>query len=95
MPRSLKPQLSSFRKRLNRIRGLIAAAAERSGRTGPEVTLIAVTKTIPADVVAGAVAEGVVDLGENRIQEAESKIALEGLAGVRWHLIGHLQSNAG
>jgi PLP dependent protein len=93
LPRSVKPDLSQFRERLDSIRARIGAAAARAGRSGEPVTLIAVTKTVPADVVAGAVAAGVVDLGENRVQEAESKVALEGLAGVRWHLIGHLQSN--
>jgi len=89
----VKPDPSQFRERLALIRNRISQAAGRSARTGDAVTLIAVTKTVPADVVAGAVAAGVVDLGENRVQEAESKIALEGLSGVRWHLVGHLQSN--
>ena len=93
LPRSVKPDISHFRERLDQIRGRIAQAATRSARASAQVTLIAVTKTVPADVVAAAVAEGILDLGENRVQEAESKIALEGLAGVRWHLIGHLQGN--
>lgn len=57
------------------------------------MTLVAVTKTVPAEVVAAAVGEGLTDLGENRVQEAESKVASVGRDGVRWHLIGHLQSN--
>ncbi len=89
----MKPDPSHFRGRLGEIRGRIADAAARSARKADAVTLIAVTKTIPAAVVAEAVVAGVRDLGENRVQEAESKIALEGLAGVRWHLIGHLQGN--
>lgn len=93
LPRSVKPDLTLFRERLASLRARIGAAAARAGRGNEPVTLIAVTKTVPADVVAEAVAAGVVDLGENRVQEAESKIALEGLSGVRWHLIGHLQSN--
>ncbi|MEO5616410.1 MAG: YggS family pyridoxal phosphate-dependent enzyme [Candidatus Eisenbacteria bacterium] len=93
LPRSVKPDLSHFRERLDQIRDRIARAAARSARASAQVTLIAVTKTVPAEVVAGAVAEGILDLGENRVQEAESKIAREGLAGVRWHLIGHLQGN--
>jgi len=93
LPRSVKPDISPLRERLDSLRTRIDAAAARAGRAGEAVTLIAVTKTVPADVVAGAVAAGVVDLGENRVQEAESKVALEGLKGVHWHLIGHLQSN--
>jgi len=93
LPRFVKTDPSQFRERLTHIRARIDQAARRSARTSEAVTLIAVTKTVPAEVVAEAVAAGVVDLGENRVQEAESKIALEGLSGVRWHLIGHLQGN--
>lgn len=77
------------------IRERIAAAARRAGRDPAEVTLIAVTKTHPPELAAEAVAAGVLDLGENRVQEAAAKIAA--LAGLsprpRWHLIGHLQRN--
>lgn len=93
LPRSVKPDLASLRGRLDEIRARIARAAGRSGRREADVTLVAVTKTVPAEVVAEAVALGVVDLGENRVQEAEAKIVAVGRGGVRWHLIGHLQSN--
>lgn len=93
LPRFVKPDLSQFRGRLDEIRGRIHRAATRSGRPGSAVTLVAVTKTVPAEVVAAAVSEGLRDLGENRVQEAESKVASVGRDGVRWHLIGHLQSN--
>jgi len=93
LPRSVKPDLSHFRERLDELRARIAGAAERSGRPGSAVTVIAVTKTVPAEVVVAAVSEGLTDLGENRVQEAESKVASVGRDGVRWHLIGHLQSN--
>jgi pyridoxal phosphate enzyme (YggS family) len=71
----------------------IAAAARRSGRSADEVELIAVTKTHSPRVVAMALRAGLTNCGENRVQEAEQKI--EALAGeqVRWHLIGHLQTN--
>lgn len=78
--------------RLEEVRGRIAAAAERVGRTGADVALVAVSKGFPADVVAQAVAAGAAELGENRAQELREKaIALP--AGVRWHFIGHLQTN--
>ncbi len=78
--------------RLEEVRGRIAAAAERAGRTGADVALVAVSKGFPADVVAQAVAAGAAELGENRAQELREKaIALSG--GVRWHFIGHLQTN--
>jgi len=57
------------------------------------VRLVAVVKTVPAAMVAEAVALGVADLGESRVQEAEAKIAQVGRRAARWHLIGHLQRN--
>lgn len=75
------------------VRERIAAAAHRAGRSADQITLIAVTKTHPADVVEMALAAGVADWGENRVQEADEKIAALGASGVRWHLIGHLQRN--
>jgi len=93
LPRSVKPDLSHFRERLAEIRGRMGRAAVRSGRPEAAVTLIAVTKTVPAEVVAAALGGGLTDLGENRVQEAESKVASVGRHGARWHLIGHLQSN--
>jgi pyridoxal phosphate enzyme (YggS family) len=76
-----------------RVRGRIDAAARRAGRDPAGVTLVGVTKTVDAARVREAVEAGLRDLGENRVQEAEAKMPLlEGLP-VRWHLIGHLQSN--
>jgi pyridoxal phosphate enzyme (YggS family) len=69
------------------------SATKRAGRTGDDVRLIAVSKTHPAEVVRAAIAAGATDLGENRVQEAEGKIADVGRDPARWHLIGHLQSN--
>lgn len=81
--------------RLDGVRGRIAAACERSGRTPEEVTLIGVTKGFPATVIREAVAAGVTNLGENRVQEAQAKRPelAELPPGVVWHMIGHLQSN--
>jgi pyridoxal phosphate enzyme (YggS family) len=70
----------------------IAAACVRAGRRRAEVTLVAVTKTFPAEVVSAGIAAGLHDIGENRVQEARDKRPLvQGAA--TWHLIGHLQSN--
>ena len=75
-----------------RVREQIARAAERSGRSAEDITLIAVSKTFDSATVQQAVDAGARDLGENRVQEAIAKVgAVEG--DVRWHLIGHLQSN--
>lgn len=76
------------------VAGQISAAAESCGRDPGEVQLIAVTKTFPAQSILAATAAGQLRFGENRIQEAESKIhALSGIPGIEWHLVGHLQSN--
>jgi pyridoxal phosphate enzyme (YggS family) len=82
----------AIRDRLQRVRERIARAAERSGRTAEDITLIAVSKTFDPHTVQQAVDAGAQDLGENRIQEALGKVGqING--SVRWHLIGHLQSN--
>ncbi|HEX2202062.1 MAG TPA: YggS family pyridoxal phosphate-dependent enzyme [Longimicrobium sp.] len=78
--------------RVAEVRERIERARERGGHARP-VTLVAVTKTHPADVVRAALAAGVADVGENRVQELEDKVRDVGRGAVRWHLIGHLQRN--
>jgi hypothetical protein len=79
---------------LAEVRARIEAAARRAGRDPAAVTLIAVSKTFSADHVRAAWQAGQRDFGENKVQEAEPKIAATAdLTGARWHLIGHLQSN--
>ena len=70
----------------------IAAACERAGRMRDAVRLIAVSKTFPASDVEHALAAGIGDVGENKVQEARDKRP-DVAASARWHLIGHLQSN--
>ncbi|HJS74361.1 MAG TPA: YggS family pyridoxal phosphate-dependent enzyme [Vicinamibacteria bacterium] len=81
--------------RVAAIRERMESACRRAGRSPSDVRLVAVTKTRTADEVAAVVAAGVEDLGENRVQEAETKYpaiaALE--KGARFHLVGHLQKN--
>lgn len=74
------------------VRARVASACARAGRSAGEVTLVAVTKVFPADFVEQAVAAGITDVGENRVQEARDKKPLVH-GSARWHLIGHLQSN--
>ncbi len=85
----------SIAERVRLVRLLIEAACLRGGRAPEEVTLVAVTKGVAPGAIREAVAAGVRHLGENRVQEAEPKRrALVDLpAGVRWHMIGHLQTN--
>ena len=78
---------------LNAIRRRISEAALRAGRDPDEVKLVAVSKTHPADILREAIDAGAYFLGENKVQEAESKIAELGRDAAEWHLIGHLQSN--
>ena len=85
--------LETISARLAAVQLQIAAAVERSNRGLEEVTLVVVSKTHPPSIVRDAIAAGVTDLGENRIQEAGEKIAAVGRTAARWHLIGHLQSN--
>ena len=68
-------------------------AAIRANRSPEDVTLVAVSKTHQAEIIREAIAAGVTDLGENRVQEADPKIAEVGRRSARWHMIGHLQSN--
>ncbi len=81
-----------FTARADVIRGQIAAACARAGRAPGEVELLAVTKTHPVDAAIYAARYGLRGVGENRVQEAAAKRPL-GPAGLRWELIGHLQSN--
>jgi len=75
------------------IRARIAAAAAAAGRSPQDVRLLAVSKTFSADHVRAAYAAGQRDFGENKVQEALQKIAETTELEIRWHLIGHLQSN--
>jgi hypothetical protein len=83
-------------ERVAAVRERIARAAQRASRAPGEVRLVAVSKTHPAEAVRAAFAAGVRDFGENRVQEAEPKVAATAdlaPSGLRWHLVGHLQSN--
>jgi pyridoxal phosphate enzyme (YggS family) len=81
-----------IRANLERTRDRIARAAERSGRTPEDITLVAIAKTFPVHVVEEAIAAGIGDVGENRAQELRDKVAVLG-DRVRWHFVGHLQTN--
>jgi len=77
---------------LSRVQENIEKALIRSGRMEDEVTLIAVTKTVEADVINEAISLGIDNIGENKVQEINRKYdSING--NVNWHMIGHLQSN--
>jgi pyridoxal phosphate enzyme (YggS family) len=90
---NVDPAQEPLAVRLAGIRTRIAAAVQRSGRQPDEVRLIAISKTHPSAVVKEAIELGATDFGENRVQEAEGKIAEIGRQKVCWHLVGHLQAN--
>lgn len=71
----------------------VAAAARRAGRGPEEITLIAVSKTHPAEALRAAYEAGARHFGENRVQEWEAKLSEVAKLSATWHLIGHLQSN--
>jgi pyridoxal phosphate enzyme (YggS family) len=83
--------IESFRAARAEVLAAVERACSRAGRNPADVTLVAVSKTVDAGRLAAAVAAGLTVLGENRVQEAESKAPL--LPDARWHLIGPLQSN--
>ncbi len=79
--------------RLSGIRVRIAAAARSAGRDPSSVRLVAVSKTFPTRLIREAYAAGQRDFGENRVQEALQKISESTDLEIRWHLLGHLQTN--
>jgi PLP dependent protein len=85
-------RVTEIRANAETVEARIAAACERAGRARGEVRLVAVSKTFPASDVEHAIAAGMTDIGENKVQEARDKKPAVA-SGARWHLIGHLQSN--
>src|SRR5207245_7476688 len=85
--------LAGLRERFAGVRRQIEASARRSNRSPEEIALVAVTKTHGLETLRSALAVGITNLGENRVQEAEPKILELGRHTARWHLVGHLQAN--
>jgi pyridoxal phosphate enzyme (YggS family) len=85
---------SSLAERLAAVEERIVKACSKAGRRREDVTLLAVTKIFPAQAILDAYALGLREFGENYVQEFETKAPeVRSLAGARFHLIGHLQSN--
>lgn len=90
MAQSREPSIAD---RLAGIRERMAAAARSAGRDPSSVRLVAVSKTFPIDAIREAFHAGQRDFGENRVQEALQKISDSTDLTIRWHLLGHLQTN--
>jgi PLP dependent protein len=86
-----RPSIEQIRERHDRLLARLRAVAERHGHDPAHLRIVAVTKTHPIELVRDALAAGLTRFGENRIQEAEPKIAAAPEA--EWHLVGHLQAN--
>jgi hypothetical protein len=87
------PLESDIQARLSGVRARVARAAEAAGRDPRSIGLIAVSKTFGIDRVRAAASAGQIDFGENRVQEAAEKIEQAHDLPLRWHLVGHLQTN--
>ena len=85
--------MSTIADRLAGVRGRIDAAARSAGRDPSSIRLVAVSKTFSADHVRAAADAGQIDFGENKVQEAIDKMDRTADLSIRWHLVGHLQSN--
>jgi pyridoxal phosphate enzyme (YggS family) len=81
-----------LRENLPRVEDALADALRRAGRREGEVTLVAVTKAHPLEALKAALAVGLRDLGENRLQEMEEKVLRLGQDAATWHMVGHVQS---
>jgi PLP dependent protein len=86
-------EAAQIREQISRVQHRIASAARKAGRKSEEITLIAVSKTQPAEAIRAAYEAGLRHYGENRVQEWEGKRPALSDLRATWHLIGHLQSN--
>jgi PLP dependent protein len=86
--------MTEIEENIQKIRSRVATAAEACGRRAEEITVIAVSKNFPPESISSAINAGQCHFGENRVQEAESKIPrFHDAHELKWHMIGHLQSN--
>ena len=83
--------MEDIKKNLETVRGKISDAAAASGRNGEDVILVAVSKTRTPEEINTAIDAGTTDIGENKVQEIMDKY--DAVKPVRWHMIGHLQTN--
>ena len=93
--RRMQERMSEVSKRIEELKRRIEKAAQRAGRDPQDIKIVAAIKGVSFDLVREALKAGINDLGENRIQEAEPRfdIIKKEFPEVRWHMIGHLQTN--
>ncbi|MBH0187361.1 MAG: YggS family pyridoxal phosphate-dependent enzyme [Nitrospira sp.] len=84
-------ETETIAQRVQSVLSAIRSAAEKVGRCSDSIRLVAATKTVTADRIQEGIAAGLSTLGENRVQEALTKIEALAQAPVRWHFVGHLQ----
>jgi pyridoxal phosphate enzyme (YggS family) len=91
--RAITHSVEDLRARFEDVSARVTRAAIATRREPSQITLVGISKTHPASMLQDALQVGITDLGENRVQEAEAKIAELGRQAARWHLVGHLQPN--
>jgi pyridoxal phosphate enzyme (YggS family) len=86
--------VTTLAERIAEVQARVATAARRTGRDPADVLLVAISKTVGPEKIAAAYEAGLRHFGENRVEEAQSKIALlrADLPGIIWHMVGHIQS---
>lgn len=91
----METTIGSLASNIPLVRERVARAAQKGGRSPEEITVVAVTKTVPVDRIVEAYNLGTRHFGENRVQEAASKIEELADRGIKptWHMVGHLQTN--
>ena len=85
--------VDTIEENFKRINENICNAALKAGRNSKEIALLAATKTVPPDIINSAISLGITDIGENRVQELNSKYDSLKLENCNLHMIGHLQTN--
>ncbi len=89
----MRKDMKQLKERLESVNYRIGGAAEACGRVAQSIRLVAVSKTMPVEIVKSAIDAGATTLGENYVQEAQEKITALSDYPVSWHFIGHLQTN--
>lgn len=85
--------MADIKNSVEKVLEKVIRACERVGRNPEQVKIVAVSKTFPVEYIEQAYLSGILDFGENYIQEAFKKMEKIGLTNINWHFVGHLQTN--